>query len=177
MKKIKLLLLPFGFVLFLLSCEKKPQIPSNKYTEKDSISTEMMKLNILMVEVEQRDIKSYIDTSSLKFEESPTGFFYAIKNHGKGDRINKNNIVIIDYQVESLYGDTLYTFTGKASKELKVGTQSKERGFDQALTLLKAGSQAIIIVPSNLAYGVLGDRNKISPRSTLLYRINKIKFK
>ncbi len=176
MRKIKLLI-SICFTLLLFSCEKKPQLPSNKYIEKDSTSAEMIKLNALMVEVEQRDIKSYRDTSSLKFEESPVGFFYAIQKQGEGDKINKNSIVVIDYQIESLHGDTLYSFTGKTAKELKVGIQAKERGFDYALTMFRAGSQAVIIVPSNLAYGVLGDRDQIPPRATLLYRINKIKFK
>jgi FKBP-type peptidyl-prolyl cis-trans isomerase len=164
-------------VLLLFSCEKKPQLPSNKNVQKDSTSIELMRLNELMIEVEQRDIKSYIDTSSLKFEESPIGFFYAIKQQGKGDVITKNSSIIVDYQIESLHGDTLYSFTGKTSKELKVGIQPKERGFDYALTQLRAGSQAVIIVPFNLAYGVLGDKDQIQPWATLLYRINNIKFK
>ncbi len=111
------------------------------------------------------------------FEETPGGFFYAVTKQGAGDKINKNNIVQVEYQVETLQGDTIYTFAGKTAKELKVGTQAKERGFDHALSLLHAGSSAIVIVPSNLAYGVLGDRDQIPPRATLIYRIHNIKFK
>jgi len=39
---------------------------------------------------------------------------------------------------------------------------------------LKRGDAAIIILPSHLAFGLLGDQDMIPPRSTVIYEIEII---
>ncbi len=130
-----------------------------------------------MAEVEQGEIQAYIQKSGIKYESSSLGVWYAITKQGNGKSIGKQNIILIEYQIETIHGDTIYLYTKNAKRELKVGKMEKERGFDNALTLLKEGCEATIIVPSNLAFGILGDRDRIPPRATLIYRIKDIKIK
>ena len=163
------------FIISLFSCEKKVQIPSNKIDNKDSISADMIKLNQLLIEVEQKQIQAYIDSNSFDFDNNEGGFQITWTHKGLGEKINKNDLVEVAYQVETIQGDTCYTYTGKLKQEFVVGKLEKQRGFNEALTLLTEGDQTIIIVPSHLAYGAMGDLNNISPRTTLLYKVFSIK--
>lgn len=165
-------------VCTLFSCEKRVQMPANKFDQTDSTSSEMIRLNQLLVEVENADIKAYIDTCSLKYQYTEPGFWMAKTTEGTGEKIHKKDAVLIQYQVETILGKVCYTYTKKLKKQLIVGKVEKQRGFNEALALLKEGDQVSIIIPSNLAYGAMGDTKKIPPRSTLIYRvytINKIK--
>lgn len=152
-------------------------MPANKFEQTDSTSAEMIRLNQLLVEVEQAEIQAYLDTCSLKYEYIEPGFWMAKTTEGNGKKINKKDAVLIQYQVETILGKICYTYTKKLTKQFVVGKVEKQRGFNEALALLKEGDQASIIIPSNLAYGAMGDTKNIPPRSTLIYRVytlNKI---
>lgn len=165
-----------SFVFTLFACEKRPQIPSNKFIETDSTSTEMLKLNKLLVEVEQKEIKAYLDTCKSKFSYSETGFWYTKTKDGSGEKIEKGKAVVVEYQVETLSGKVCYSYIDKNKKNLIAGKSEQQIGFNKGLTSLKEGDQAILIVPSNLAFGVMGDKKSIPPRATLIYRIISIKL-
>lgn len=167
------------FVLFLsfISCEKKVQMPSNKFVEVDSTSTNMIKLNQLLADVEQDEMKAYVKASKLDFKQSDLSYWYAITNEGSGDRIKNSDIVLIDYQVTTVKGDLCYSYTGDKAQKLVVGKSQRERGFNEALQLLKEGSQAVFVIPSNLCFGMMGDAKKVPPRTALVYKINNIKKK
>jgi FKBP-type peptidyl-prolyl cis-trans isomerase len=50
------------------------------------------------------------------------------------------------------------------------------KGWDEALTTLNVGTKAIIVIPSNLAYGAEGAGNgAIPPNSDLLFYIDIVK--
>jgi FKBP-type peptidyl-prolyl cis-trans isomerase len=40
--------------------------------------------------------------------------------------------------------------------------------------LMKEGEKAIFIIPSHLAFGLLGDENKIPKRATLVYDVELV---
>jgi FKBP-type peptidyl-prolyl cis-trans isomerase len=46
-----------------------------------------------------------------------------------------------------------------------------EAGLNEGLRLLKPGGEAIFIIPSFLAYGLLGDRKMIPSRAIIVYSI------
>jgi FKBP-type peptidyl-prolyl cis-trans isomerase len=48
---------------------------------------------------------------------------------------------------------------------------------EEAVLKLKNNSEAILILPSHLAHGLLGDGNKITPKAILVYKIKVIDIK
>jgi len=58
-----------------------------------------------------------------------------------------------------------------------VGHGGVESGLEEAVLLLHAGDKARIIIPSHLAYGLVGDDDKIPARATLIYEIELIELK
>jgi FKBP-type peptidyl-prolyl cis-trans isomerase len=159
------------------SCQKKAQMPSNKIVEEDSTSTNMIKLNKLLAEVEDKEIKSYIQKSKVQYQASPLGFWYHIDQQGTGKQINDGTDVVIEYEVGGLSGNTFYNYTQAKRIEMTINKSKYERGFNYGLTLLKEGAKASFIIPSQLGFGLLGDRNKIPPRAVLVYKVLSIKTK
>lgn len=174
---IRNIIVVFVSVLFLVACEKKVQLPSNKFVQRDSTSKEMIKLNKLLTDVENKDIKSYVDSSSLPFKLSNLGFFYAVTEQGTGTSIETGDKIIVEYEVQTLQGTFCYSYTGKNAKNMIVGKDEHQRGFNNAITILKEGGKGVFIVPSYLAYGMLGDATKIPPRATLVYKVLSVKLK
>jgi FKBP-type peptidyl-prolyl cis-trans isomerase len=140
----------------------------------DSTSAEMIKLNKLLVEVEQTDIQHFITKSKLKFTYFETGFWIAKTTTGNGAYIKNGDQISISYDVSLMNGKLCYDYTGKSSKKITIGKLQNQRGFTEALLQLKGGDQATIIIPANMAYGAIGDMNKIPPRATLIYKVYDI---
>ncbi|MDR3705775.1 MAG: FKBP-type peptidyl-prolyl cis-trans isomerase [Paludibacteraceae bacterium] len=174
---IRNIIVIFASVLFLAACEKKVQLPSNKFVQRDSTSNEMIKLNKLLTDVENKDIKSYVDSSSFPFKLSNLGFLYVITEQGTGNGIEKGDKILVEYEMQTLQGAFCYSYTGKNTKEMIVGKDERQRGFNNAITMLKEGGKGVFIIPSYLAYGMLGDANKIPPRATLVYKVLSVKLK
>lgn len=164
-------------LLMLVACEKKVQMPSNKAMLQDSSSVDMIKLNALLAEVEQEEMAGFVKASKDKYTLSSIGFWYAITSKGGGKPIMKSNVVLLDYTVETLKGEVCYNYTREKAQKLIVGKAQRERGLHEALEMMREGDRAIIVVPSNLCFGMLGDANKVPPRTVLVYRVNGIKIK
>jgi FKBP-type peptidyl-prolyl cis-trans isomerase len=51
-----------------------------------------------------------------------------------------------------------------------------ERGLDEAMQLLKVGDRAKLILPSHLAFGLVGDDNCVPRKAILIYDVQIIDF-
>jgi FKBP-type peptidyl-prolyl cis-trans isomerase len=55
--------------------------------------------------------------------------------------------------------------------------QDVEDGLHKAVLNLKQGDKALILIPSHLAHGLLGDSKQVPPQSIILYDIEIILVK
>jgi FKBP-type peptidyl-prolyl cis-trans isomerase FkpA len=76
-----------------------------------------------------------------------------------------------------LNGDLAYSSGQTGPKEFEIGHGGVESGLEEGILLLHVGDHAKFIVPSHLAFGLLGDQNKIPQRATLVYDIELVKLK
>ena len=53
----------------------------------------------------------------------------------------------------------------------------EQTGIEEAVLFLRKGDKAHIIIPSHLAFGLLGDQKMIPSRSALIYEVNIINLK
>jgi FKBP-type peptidyl-prolyl cis-trans isomerase len=83
----------------------------------------------------------------------------------------------MEYNVKLLTGDMIYSSKELGSKTFEIGHGGVESGLEEALLYLKLGDKAKLIIPSHLAFGLLGDQNKVPPRSTLVYDIEIVNLK
>jgi FKBP-type peptidyl-prolyl cis-trans isomerase len=123
------------------------------------------------VRKERIQIDDFIRRYEWKMITTETGVSYWIYEKGNGAKTEKGNIVVLDYTITFLNGDTVYTSNIDGNKEFQLGKSNEVSGLEEALLVMHQGDKAKVIVPSFRAYGITGDFNKIAMRNTLVYDI------
>lgn len=159
--------------LIVSSCENKEQndIPIDWNTEK---STQMNKE--FSVE-EELEINLFLARKTeWKMIKTGTGLRYFIYHSGEGETARIDDYVDVEYSITLLDGTECYSTRKDELEEFKVGKAQVESGIQEGIKLMREGDKAILIVPSHLAHGIVGDMSKIPPLSTLLVDISLVKI-
>ncbi len=162
--------------LLLFSCNSKKQgkpIPSTETFSKESL----IEANKLAMKTEDKQIEDFLGRVKWKMHATGTGLRYAIYENGTGQAALPGKIAEVAYTVSLISGDTLYTSERLGNKIFTIGRGGVESGLEEGILLLHEGDRAKFILPSHLAYGLMGDQDKIPPKSTLVYDVKLIKIK
>jgi FKBP-type peptidyl-prolyl cis-trans isomerase FkpA len=135
-------------------------------------SVEMADLNRYMVRKDRERIQNYIERKNLRMTETKTGLWYQVLKEGEGETFTEKDKIIMEYECSLLDGTRCYSSKDQGPKELVLGRSEIEAGLNEGLRLLKPGAEAIFIIPPFLAYGLIGDRKSIPPRSVLVYNVS-----
>lgn len=157
------------FALFIISCNeevKKPVLDQQK-----PLKESLEKANRYLVNDEEEDIQNYISRHKLNMVSTGTGLRYQVLREEKGDLIRSGQLVTLDYELKNIMGDMIYTSENDGPKSFVVGHGNVESGLDEAVRHLHKGDVAVVILPSHLGYGLLGDQNRIPERATLVYTL------
>ncbi len=164
-----------GFIscIFVLSC-------GNNKTEKDKINLKeyekpLEKANKHLVKTENEQIEDYISRYNWKMQETGTGLRYLIYEKGDGENAEKGKVVKINFTVNLINGNKCYSSIEDGPKEFVLGKSDEINGLHEGILLMKKGDKAKFIIPSHLAFGLLGDNEKIPMRATLIYDIELLK--
>ena len=134
----------------------------------------MEKANRYLSNAEEEEIENYVRRHGWDMVSTGTGLRYQIVKQGSEDLIEKGQKVLLEYQLQSIQGDMIYSSEKDGIKAFIVGEGTVESGLDEALTHLHYGDVARIIIPSHLGYGLHGDDNEIQQYETLVYTIKII---
>ena len=170
-KRVLNMLFFMGFIILLASCNSDAA-RTTKPTKED-----MFKANRNLVKQEKEEIESYIDRHGWEMNETGSGLRYSILEKGNGEQAEAGKIAVLEYTCRLISGDLLYSSTESGLKEFVIGHGGVESGLEEAVLLLHQGDKARLIVPAHLAYGLVGDDNKISGHATLIYEIKLIELK
>jgi len=132
----------------------------------------MADLNRYLVEKDRERIKNYIERKNLDMKETATGLWYQVIREGSGKQFNDNDRVRMEYDCSLLDGTQCYSSRELGVKEVIIGKGDTEQGLNEGPKFLRPGAQAIFILPPYLAYGFVGDRKMIPPRSVIVYNVN-----
>jgi len=172
----KLLVYKFAIILLIsISCNTTEQ-HDKRTDKKDKVSQKesLIKANKYLVNSENTEIDNYIRRHNLDVVETGSGLRYQITKLGEGEIAAKGKIVSLEYKVKLITGDVIYSSDKSGQKHFEIGHGGVESGLEEAILNMQVGDEAIIIIPSHLAYGLLGDNNKIPKRSTIIYEIKLI---
>jgi FKBP-type peptidyl-prolyl cis-trans isomerase len=133
---------------------------------------EMTDLNRYLVQKDRERIKNYIERKGLRMNESSTGLWYQIIKDGTGKAFTDNDKIVMDYECSLLDGTKCYSSVNLGPRELILGKSEMEAGLNEGLRMLKPGAEAIFIIPPFLAYGLIGDKKMIPPRTVIVYNVN-----
>lgn len=131
----------------------------------------LVRINKYLVKQDADKIKGFITRHGWKMSETQSGLWYEIVENGNGQKCEKGQKVTISYKISLLDGTVCYSSAASGNKTFNIGKGGVEPGLEQGILLLKAGDSARFIMPPHLAYGLMGDENKIPPRATIVYEI------
>lgn len=163
--------------LLFFSCDNVKNKKENQHIDDKQLELSLEEMNRKMLQYESELIDNYIEKNNLKVKKTGTGLRYQIFNEGDGDLIKKGDVVTLEYELSLLSGELLYSSENDGNKVFLVSRGGVETGLEEAVLKLKNNSEAILILPSHLAHGLLGDGNKIPPKAIIVYKIKVIDIK
>lgn len=139
----------------------------------NSYKENMINANRVVIQSESTQIDSYLQRHQWTMQELPCGARCLITHPGSGAQVKNDDTVAVTYRLEALDETPFYT---KQIDTLVVGRRQVTQALDDLLPLMRQGNtDAVLIAPSNCAYGVVGDGDRVPSRSVIIYKIKNIK--
>lgn len=174
--KYILLICFLAVLLVATSCggespERKERVPEKEMRES------LLEANKQVVKTEEQHIEDFLARYKWDMKETGTGLRYMVYERGEGQAIETGDLVEAEFELRLITGDLVYSSAREGNMVFTVGKAEVISGLEQGILLLHVGDKAKFIIPSHLAYGLLGDDNKIPTKATLIYDIHVIQKK
>jgi FKBP-type peptidyl-prolyl cis-trans isomerase FkpA len=170
--------LPLISFILLMACNPNPENKEVKSFNKEQVKNQFVKANQQVVVKENDEMDYYQKSHQMPFIKTNSGIrYYVYQASAKGDSIKNDDLIKINYKVSLLSGKECYSSKTDGPKEFVVGMENIEDGIHKAVLFLKSGDKALILIPSHLAHGLLGDSKKIPPMSPIIYDIEIVSVK
>jgi FKBP-type peptidyl-prolyl cis-trans isomerase len=164
--------------IVLLACEPNEAKHQNNQFNKEKVKLQFVKANQQIVAKEKDEMDYYQKSHNMAFVQTTSGIRYFVyKPSAKGDSIKNNDLIAIHYKVSLFDGTECYSSKKDGIKEFVVGMEDIEDGLHKAVLFLKSGDKALIMIPSHLAHGLLGDSKMIPPQSPIIYDVEIVSVK
>lgn len=160
----------------LLSCgcgKNNPQ--SNAFIPARTSKETIADVNRYLSEKDKAIIEGYGRRNKLELTLSESGYYYHIFNEGNGKTITQNSVVSITGTLSLIDGTLCYSYGVEDPKSIAIAKSPEITGLHIALPMLREGASALFVFPPNLAFGLLGDNDKIPPRATIVMNIEVLK--
>lgn len=159
--------------LLAVSCGEPEEHKKPVKINKEAIKKQFIEANKMLAQKESDDLDTYARNHQMNFVNTPLGIRYFVyAPSAKGDSIRDKMQITMEYTVSLLDGTECYSSKENGPKTFVVGMEELESGIHKAVKFLKKGDKAIILIPSYLAHGLLGDMNKIPPQMPIIYDIH-----
>ena len=130
------------------------------------------------LEAEAQTKRRRTPRSSLAAITTPSGLTYLVTKKGTGPQLKAGDTVILNYTGTLTSGvkfDSSYDRNEPLAFQLGAGRVIK--GYDEGVSKLRVGDQAILVIPGKLGYGPRGIPNVIPPDSTLIFIVEVVDVK
>lgn len=160
--------------VFIFSCQ--PDEKGKSTPDATEVQKKMIGVNREMVKKESSDIENYISRQGLEMTETGTGLRYMIVRTSNGKQAQPGMIAHINYRISLLDGTETYSNKGKSPVSFKIAEDHVESGLHEGVSYMKEGEKAVLIMPSHLAHGLVGDEKKIPGLTPIVYELELVKL-
>ena len=174
-KRIIYLLVWFVTISFVcLSCHSR----RNKEQGKPKTNQEetLLRINKYLVGKDADIIKAYLKRRNRNMTVSETGLWHEIYQKGNGSVAQTGRNATIKYRLWLLDGTLCYSSDSLGVKKFRIGKGGIEKGLEEGILLMHVGDKARFIMPPHLAHGLVGDQDRIPPRSIILYEVELVQI-
>ena len=121
----------------------------------------MENVNRILVEEESKTITDFIARHQFRMKDTGTGLRYEVIREGTGPVPAPKDEVAIVYSLYTLDGNLVYPADTLHPHVFRLGSAQHLKGVEEAVQLVKEGSRVRLVLPSHLAFGMIGDQDKI----------------
>tara|TARA_B100001996_G_scaffold144855_1_gene110231 strand:- start:3 stop:539 length:537 start_codon:yes stop_codon:yes gene_type:complete len=174
---MRLFLLPICFLFFINCQESEIRRPSNK--NKKLFLKESAIRNKNRFEIEQELFKKFAKNSTLEFNISEFGFWYAYKTKREinGAIPKKGDQVTFSYKIEDLNNNLIYSKKELGEVSFFIDEEDLIPALRRGIKIMKENEVVVFLFPSYLCFGYQGDGEKIGMNQPLKFTINLLKLK
>jgi FKBP-type peptidyl-prolyl cis-trans isomerase FkpA len=173
MMRLCLLCLVFGS---LGSCSEPETPPKQRASDNITLSESregLVTANRHLAQKENDLMDAYARSHQIPFVKTNSGIRYFVyRPSEKGDSVRTGMTIAMDYTVTLLDGTPAYSSAQDGPKTFEVGHDDIESGIQRGVTCLKKGDKALLLIPSALAHGLVGDMRKIPPQMPIVYDVH-----
>jgi len=168
MKKLIKTQVFFVILLLLIACNNKEH--RHNITTRQAKKT-LKGVNKYLAQDDEDVMVGYARRMGWDMKIDSTGMLYQIYKKGSGEKAKKLKFITLNYTVSLLDGTICYSSDSTGVLKFRILQGGKESGLEYGVLKLREGDKARFIMPPFLAHGILGDENKIPPRSIIIYNI------
>lgn len=164
-------------ICILNSCSEEKDVKKNKTKEElEQYKKTLQTTNKYLTTLDAERIANYAKRRNWDLVESKSGLWYQVYEKGNGEKAKAGQIAVLKYKISLLDGTVCYTSDSTGVKEFSIGHGGVESGLEEGILLLNAGDKARFIMPPFKAHGLLGDMEKIPPRSIIVYELELLEL-
>lgn len=163
-------------LLLILSCRNEndtEQAVETSKTESEWSNNHSVDFNQEIHVREELDIAIYLEHhKDLTMKQSISGLRYQIvgNNNSNETLAQEGDVLTLDLKIELLDGTICYE-NDSIPDTIVLGRSDRESGLQEALVMMRKNDKAKLILPSYLAYGLLGDSESIPPQSIIIIEV------
>ncbi|MBK6628318.1 MAG: FKBP-type peptidyl-prolyl cis-trans isomerase [Flavobacteriales bacterium] len=166
-------LLPACLLLFT-ACAGGDAPPARTGTSPSPRTPAFVEQNQEANRIEARDLSNYAARRGLRTHVSGTGVHHVLLRDQPGDTARPGQWVAMNYRMELLNGTLCSASEPGHPESFQVELDHVESGLHEAVQHLSPGDSAVILIPSYRAHGLIGDMDKVPPRSSIVYHIGLV---
>jgi FKBP-type peptidyl-prolyl cis-trans isomerase len=160
----------FLVMLTLVSCGGEVKQEKDRPVMQD-YEEPLIEANRHVVKTENQHIEDFLRRYKWEMEETGSGLRYMIYHDVEGRAAKKGMLAQIDYSVRLITGDEVYSSEEEGPLSFVIGNGEVISGLEEGILFMDIGDKAKFIIPSHLAYGLVGDGNRIPAKTTLIYEV------
>lgn len=128
------------------------------------------------IDTEMKILEKFLKNANVTVEPTESGLYYIEHEAGDGKQAFSGANVSVHYTVKLIDGLVIETSLDKKPISFTLGQGQVIDAWDEGITYMREGGKAMLICPSDIAYGELG-KGDIPPFSTLVFELELISVK
>ena len=130
------------------------------------------------VNLDEIVLESGVALADLDFTTTDTGLQYAVITEGEGDTPEQGALVSVHYTGQLVDGTVFDSSIPRGQPiEFQLGVGQVIPGWDEGIGLINKGTEAVLVIPGEIAYGARGaGGGTIPPNATLIFEVELVDF-
>jgi FKBP-type peptidyl-prolyl cis-trans isomerase len=157
--------------LLLMSCRQAPAGEDAPAMTAEEEKEMLLRVNKFLVKKDFELISAYADRRGWDMKMTENGLFYEIYEESDGIGASSGMTVKLNYVLSLLDGTVCYSSDNDGAKQFVLGKSLEISGLEQGVELMKTGEKGRFIMPPHLAYGLLGDEERVPARSIIVCEV------